>query len=93
MALLGLFYCDKLFPRPQYRRAFEVLSARLSDKQACKITVELLALAHDRDCERELTDELERTLDAGQLPDLAGPDPADCRPSMCNSHPSMATRP
>jgi hypothetical protein len=82
MALLGLVYRDKLFPRPEYRRAFEVLSARLSDKQACKITVELLALAHDRGCERELADELDRTLDAGQLPDLAvlralfGPDPA-----------------
>jgi hypothetical protein len=82
MALLGLVYRDKLFPRPQYRRAFEVLSAKLSDKQACKITVELLALAHDRGCERELADELDRTLDAGQLPDLAalralfGPDPA-----------------
>jgi hypothetical protein len=82
MALPGLVYRDKLFPRPQYRRAFEVLSAKLSDKQACKITVELLALAHDRGCERELADELDRILDAGQLPDLValralfGPDPA-----------------
>lgn len=82
MALLGLVYRDKLFPRPEYRRAFEMLSAKLSDKQACKITVELLALAHDRGCERELAEELDRTLDTGQLPDLAalralfGPDPA-----------------
>lgn len=45
-------------------------------------SVELLALAHDRGCERELAEELARTLDAGDLPDLAtmqalfGPDPA-----------------
>lgn len=36
-------YRDKLFPRQEYRRAFEALLDRLADKQACKITVELLA--------------------------------------------------
>lgn len=82
MALRGLVYRDKLFPRPEYRKAFEALIEHLPDKQACKITVELLALAHDRGCERELAKELARTLDAGDLPDLAamrtlfGPDPA-----------------
>jgi len=54
MALLQFVYREKLFPRQEYRRVFEVLMDRLSDKQACKITVELLALAHDRGCEREL---------------------------------------
>lgn len=83
MALLNLVYRDKLFPRPAYRRAFEALVTQLPEKQACKITVELLALAHDRGCERELADELDRVLGAGQLPDLAalrqkfGPDPAE----------------
>ncbi|MFS2039863.1 MULTISPECIES: IS21 family transposase [Rhizobium/Agrobacterium group] len=82
MALRGLVYRDKLFPREEYRRAFETLIEQLPDKQACKITVELLALAHDRGCERELAEELARTLDAGDLPDpaamrtLFGPDPA-----------------
>ncbi|WP_281396682.1 IS21 family transposase [Mesorhizobium silamurunense] len=82
MALRGLVYRDKLFPRLEYRRAFDVLIEQLPDKQACKIAVELLALAHDRGCERELAEELARTLDAGELPDLAalralfGPDPA-----------------
>jgi transposase InsO family protein len=83
MALLNLVYRDKLFPRPAYRRAFETLVTQLPEKQACKITVELLALAHDRGCERELADELDRVLGAGQLPDLAalrqkfGPNPAE----------------
>lgn len=82
MALRDLVYRDKLFPRLEYRRAFDVLIEQLPDKQACKITVELLALAHDRGCERELAEELARALDAGELPDLAGlralfgPDPA-----------------
>lgn len=49
MALLNPIYRDKLFPRPAYRRAFEALMAQLPEKLACKITVELLALAHDRD--------------------------------------------
>ncbi|APO74761.1 IS21 family insertion sequence transposase protein (plasmid) [Rhizobium etli 8C-3] len=82
MALLQLVYRDKLFPRQEYRRAFEILLDRLSDKQACKITVELLALAHDRGCERELAERLRKILDAGDLPDIAelrtlfAPDPA-----------------
>lgn len=82
MALRSLVYRDKLFPRQEYRRAFEALLEHLPDKQACKITVELLALAHERGCERELAEELARTLDAGDLPDLAAlrvlfaPDPA-----------------
>lgn len=83
MALLNLVYRDKLFPRPAYRRAFEALSAQLPEKLACKITVEFLALAHDRGCERELAEQLDRVLDQGVLPDpvalrrLFGPDPTD----------------
>ncbi|MDT7953965.1 MAG: IS21 family transposase [Acetobacteraceae bacterium] len=83
MALLNLVYRDKLFPRPAYRRAFEAMVAHLPEKLACKITVELLALAHDRGCERELAEELDAVLEAGQLPDpvalrrMFGPDPAD----------------
>lgn len=82
MALLNLVYRDKLFPRQEYRRAFDELIERLPDRQACKIMVDLLALAHDRGCERELAEQLAETLDAGDLPDIAvlrtlfGPDPA-----------------
>ena len=72
MALNNLVYRDQLFPRPAYRRAFEALSADVGDKRACKVTVELLALAHDRACEAELAGHIDADLDAGRLPDLAG---------------------
>jgi hypothetical protein len=71
MALLNLVYRDQLFPRPAYARAFEALCAQLGDKRACKITVELLALAHDRTCEAELALRIDIDLDEGRLPDLA----------------------
>ncbi len=71
MALLNLVYRDKLFPRQEYRRIFEDLCERLDDRQACKISVELLALAHQRGCEGELADELARLLEVGDSPDLA----------------------
>jgi hypothetical protein len=48
MALNHLVYRDQLFPRPAYARAFEALHQHLGEKLACKLTVELLALAHDR---------------------------------------------
>ena len=82
MALLNLVYRDQLFPRPAYRHAFEALLASVGDRRACKITVELLALAHDRACEAELAEALDADIDAGRLPDLPflrayfGPDAA-----------------
>ena len=71
MALNNLVYRDQLFPRPAYRRAFESLCAEVGDKRACKVTVELLALAHDRACEAELAQMIDADLDAGRLPDLS----------------------
>ena len=41
------------------------------DRRACRITVELLALAHDRACEGELAAAVDADLDAGLLPDPA----------------------
>jgi hypothetical protein len=82
MALPNLVYRDQLFPRPAYRKVFEALCAEVGDKRACKITVELLALAHDRGCEAELAQTIDAELDAGRLPDMAalrerfGPNPA-----------------
>ena len=82
MALPNLVYRDQLFPCPAYRKAFEALRAEVGDKRACKVTVELLALAHDRACEAELAQGIDAELDAGRLPDLAllrerfGPSPA-----------------
>ena len=80
MALLNLVYRDQLFPRPA--RAFELLQQNVGDKRACKVTVELLAPAHERTCEAELAVLIEEELDAGRLPDIAilrerfGPNPA-----------------
>jgi hypothetical protein len=71
MALNNLVYRDGLFPRPAYARAFEALHRSLGDKRACKTTVELLALAHERGCEAELAALIEADLDAGQMPDPA----------------------
>jgi hypothetical protein len=82
MALMGLVYRDQLFPRQAYRQTFELLIERMPEKQACKLVVELLALAHDRGCEAELADQLQIGLDAGTLPNmkrlnaLFAPDPA-----------------
>jgi len=82
MALLNLVYRDRLFPREAYRRTFDALRERLPDNKACRITVELLALAHERGCEAELADRLTSDLDHGRLPDLGqlrahfAPDPA-----------------
>ena len=70
MALLNLVYRDQLFPRPAYRRAFDALCAEVGDKCACKVTVELLALAHDRACEVELAQAIDVELEEGRLPDI-----------------------
>ena len=70
MALMGLVYRDKLFPRQAYRRTFDVLVATVSARMACRTMVDLLALAHDRACEGELAERLTRDLDAGILPDM-----------------------
>ena len=82
MALLGLVYRDQLFPCDAYRRTFDALLEKMPDRQACRVMVELLALAHERGCEREMAAQLADGLQAGALPDMAAlrnrfaPDPA-----------------
>lgn len=82
MALLGLVYRDQLFPREAYRQAFDALLAARPEREACRTTVALLALAHERGCEAELASRLSEILGAGLLPDLDelrarfGPDPS-----------------
>jgi hypothetical protein len=71
MALLNLVYRDQLFPRAAYKRLFETLREQGDDRRACKITVELLALAHEQACEAELDEAIGIELDAGRTPDLA----------------------
>ena len=56
--------------------------AALPEKAACKLTVDILALAHDRGCEAELATLIAELLAAGALPDMVAlrerfsPDPA-----------------
>src|ERR1700681_528610 len=71
MALLNVVYRDQLFPREAYRRTFDRLLETMAEKPACRLMVNLLALAHDRGCEAELAAILEADLDARRLPDLA----------------------
>lgn len=70
MALLGLVYRDQLFPRQAYAKTFDRLIATTPERIACRIMVQLLALAHDRACEAELAMLLDADHDAGRLPDL-----------------------
>jgi hypothetical protein len=82
MALLGLVYRDQIFPRDAYRQTFDRLLEQLAERPACRLMVDLLALAHDRSCEAELAGILASDLDAGRIPDMAvlrarfAPDPA-----------------
>ena len=48
-----------------------MLRERCDDRQACKVMVELLAMAHERACEAELAAVIATDLDVGRLPDLA----------------------
>ena len=81
-ALPGLVYRDQLFPRDAYRQLYEAAMAALPEKTACKLTVDILALAHERGCEAELAMLITGILAAGALPDMAAlrerfsPDPA-----------------
>ena len=82
MALLNLVYRDQLFPRDAYRLTFDRLLEHLPDKSACRLMVDLLALAHDRGCEADFASLLTADLAAVRLPDITvlrarfAPDPA-----------------
>ena len=82
MALLNLVYRPQLFPRDAYRQTFERMLEQAPPRVACRIMVELLAIAHERACEAELAAILAADLEAGRLPDLTAirqrfaPDPA-----------------
>jgi hypothetical protein len=70
-ALLNLVYRDQLFPRDAYRRTWDRLMAIQTPRQACRIMVGLLALAHERACEADLACELDLLAECGAVPDLA----------------------
>lgn len=71
MALMGLVYRDQLFPRRAFRDMFAVLLEKTDEKKACRMTVDLLALAHDRGCEAELAAQIEEDLRQNRPPDMA----------------------
>jgi len=58
-----------MFPRAVYRQTWERLSARLSEREACKAIVGLLVLAADGH-EAQLATKLEQLIALDQLPDL-----------------------
>src|SRR5580700_5409404 len=78
MALLNLVCRDQLFPRDAYRRTFDRLLEKLPEKSACRIMVDLLALAHDRGCKAEFASILaaNQLLDMAALRERFAPDPA-----------------
>jgi hypothetical protein len=73
MALMGLVYRDSLFPRNAYRRMFEHLLEHEGERSACRMTVALLAMAHERACEAELA--ARRCPDMAALRSRFSPDP------------------
>ncbi|MBC2861626.1 IS21 family transposase [Pelagibacterium sp.] len=70
MALMGLVYRDQLFPRRAFSEIFAFLLEQTDAKAACRMTVDLLALAHDRGCEAELAAQLEEDISQHRLPDM-----------------------
>ncbi len=73
MALTGLVYRDQLFARRAFRNMFAALLESAGEKVACRMTVDLLALAHDRGCEAELAElaeHLEEDLRQHRSPDI-----------------------
>ena len=71
MALMGLIYRDQLFPRQTFRDLFYLMLELTSDRQACRMLVDILALAHDRGCEAELAACIEQDVRQKKLPDMA----------------------
>lgn len=70
-AFQNLVYRDHLFPRTEYRRTWDAMTASMDPRVACRTMVGLLALAHDAGCEADLARRLGEDLDHGRLPDLA----------------------
>uniref|UniRef100_UPI0038B94B62 IS21 family transposase n=1 Tax=Paraburkholderia sediminicola TaxID=458836 RepID=UPI0038B94B62 len=69
-AFKGLAFRDELFPREAYRRTWEQLELRLTQREACKTMVGLLELAAMDGVEAVLAARLNALLVDGNLPDL-----------------------
>ena len=68
-AFARLVYRDGLLPREEYARTWAYLSETLSQKEACRRMVALLALAHDEGCEAELAHLMAEDFAEGRAPD------------------------
>jgi transposase InsO family protein len=68
-ALRNLVWRDVLFPRPAFRRAWDMLAERGPIERACRTMVALLDIAYCSGREAELAEHIEIALDAGNLPD------------------------
>jgi hypothetical protein len=69
-AFKGLVFRDALFPREAYRRMWEQLDSRLTQRQACQTIVALLEMAALDGVEAVLAQRLDALLAAGELPDV-----------------------
>ena len=69
-AFKGLVFRDALFPREAYRRMWEQLECRLTQRQACQTIVALLEMAARDGVEAVLAERLEALLATGELPDV-----------------------
>ena len=69
-AFKGLVFRDALFPREAYRRTWEELAEKLTQRQACQMIVGLLELAAKDGLEGVLAERLDALRLAGELPDL-----------------------
>ena len=69
-AFKGLVFRDALFPREAYRRTWEQLTDRLTQRRACQTIVGLLELAAMDGIEAALAQRLDILLGADELPNL-----------------------
>ena len=69
-AFKGLAFRDSLFPREAYRRTWEQLDLRLTQRQSCQSIVALLEMAALDGIEGVLAQRLEELLAVGELPDV-----------------------
>lgn len=69
-AFKGMVFRDALFPRDAYRRTWEQLDLKLTQRQACRTIVALLEMAARDGVEGVLAQRLDALLVAGELPDV-----------------------
>jgi len=69
-AFKGLVFRDALFPHEAYRRTWEQLDLRLTQRQACQSIVALLDMAAREGVEGALAQRLDALLVDGELPDV-----------------------